>query len=102
MWINGRAVGTVVLQGMSDSWAYGDFQPGPGFAEFAPLFGAWSLLIHADDSRSALSHAASQELRRVEFEIDRLQAELLWEHQGRRSRCSQLNIDGNLIEWKRD
>ena len=63
-------------------------------------FGRWSLLMHADGEREPLSEAAGDELRRVEYEIDAMKAKLIFPHTGATIRCAQLNIDGELIEWK--
>jgi hypothetical protein len=98
--INGIDVGRVTVQSFADSWGFGQFEPGAGFAEFAPLFGNWSLLMHADDDEARLSPAASEELRRAEFAIDALRAQLLLDQTGDTIDVGQLNIDGSLVEWK--
>jgi hypothetical protein len=97
--INGKDVGQVLIKSLADSWGFGDFSPAAAFAEFAPVFGKWSLLMHADDGEKRLSEEASDELRAAEFAIDQLRAKLQLEN------CqwmdvAQLNIDGPLIEWK--
>jgi hypothetical protein len=63
--------------------------------------------MHADDdgndaSDGRLSDAASEELRKLEYDIDRIHAKLLLVGQGEWRNISQLNIDGELIEWKED
>jgi hypothetical protein len=100
LFINGKDVGDVVLQSFADSWGFGKFVPRPGFAEFAPTFGNWSLLIHADDGEKRLSEAASDELRAAEYAIDSLHAKLFIERDNEWVDIGQLNIDGPLIEWK--
>jgi hypothetical protein len=85
----------------------GEFSPGHNFSSFAPRFGAWSLLMHADDgpvdpAHGRLSEAASEELREAEWEIDRLHAKLYLDGPQEWRKISQLNIDGPLIEWKED
>ena len=107
LFLEDREVGTVRVNGWDDSWGFGEFLPGDGFSVFAPRFGAWSLLMHADDgtddpAHGRLSGAASEELRKVEREIDRLHARLYLEGPKEWRRISQLNIDGPLIEWKED
>ena len=77
------------------------FQPLPAFAEFAPVFGRWSLLMHADDDSAKLSEAASEELRQTEYAIDALDAKLYWPERREWTELTQVNIDGDLIEWKR-
>lgn len=100
LFINGKDVGVVTLKSLADSWGFGDFAPNAAFAEFAPLFGNWSLLMHADDDESKLSPAASDELRAAEFAIDSLRAKLHVSDKQEWIDISQLNIDGPLIEWK--
>lgn len=98
--INGKDVGRVTVQSSADSWGFGQFEPAAGFTEFATLFGNWSLLMHADDGEDRLSSAASDELRRAEFAIDALQAQLHFDRTGDALDVGQLNIDGKLVEWK--
>jgi hypothetical protein len=100
LYLNNTLVGVVVVQRQEDSWAHGRFEPGPEFAQFAPLFGQWSLLMHADGEFDRLSPEAGEELRRIEFEIDGLRAKLHFAETDQWLRCAQLNIDGELIEWK--
>src|SRR5690242_5707635 len=100
LFINGKEVGSVTLKSLADSWGFGDFTPNAAFAEFATLFGKWSLLMHADDDEKKLSDAAAEELRQAELEIDGLRAKLLVEAQSEWIDLSQINIDGPLIEWK--
>jgi len=107
LFLNDRDVGTVKVKGWDDSWGFGEFSPGEGFSQFAPRFGAWSLLMHADDgsddpAHGRLSGAAAEELRQVEQEIDRIQARLYLVAPQEWRPVAQLNIDGPLIEWKED
>jgi hypothetical protein len=100
LYLNDVEVGTVSVQRVGPSWTHGRFTPGPGFAAFAPLFGRWSLLMHADVGAKKLSEAASEELRRCEYEIDRTRAKLYFPESKQWQKCAQLNIDGSMIEWK--
>lgn len=100
LFINGKDVGQVVLKSLADSWGFGEFSPGEAFAEFAPVFGKWSLLMHADDGEEKLSEAASEELRAAEYAIDSLHAKLRIDAGEEWIDLSQLTIDGPLIEWK--
>jgi hypothetical protein len=107
LYLNDTEVGTVKVKGWDDSWGFGEFSPGERFGAYAPWFGAWSLLMHADqnddDAASGrLSRPASEELRRVENEIDRIHAKLFLVGPREWRKISQLNIDGTLIEWKED
>lgn len=102
LYINGKRVGRVIVKSIADSWGFGDFEPESGFSEFAPIFAKWSLLMHADDDASTLSSAASHELRMTEYALDALKPKLLMITTNRWIDISQLNIDGQLIEWKID
>ena len=102
LYINADYVGDVVLQRREDSWAHGNFRAAPAFDRYAPLFRQWSIAMHADGVYEPISDAASRELRRLEIEIDRLRAMLHFVDSGTWVRCLQLNIDGPLIEWKRE
>ena len=98
--INGKCVGNVLVHGWEGSWGFGQFQPNDQFTEFAMLFGRWSLLMHAADDEKHLPDAASEELRRAEYEIDALKAKLLLTETKEWRDVAQVNIDGSLIEWK--
>jgi hypothetical protein len=97
LYLNGEAVGTVEAEGSTVSWGFGHFAPDEAFSKFAPLFGAWSLLIHEEDDQA--SEEALMELRGAELAIDALRAELLWTDTQQRTRIRQVTIDGGLIEW---
>src|SRR5688572_11734438 len=91
-------VGDVAVRRRADAWGLGEFRPAPGFSRFAPLYGAWSLLMHADgDGR--LSPEAADELRKTERTMDRIHAEILLDERHEWRRVRQLNIDGPMIEW---
>ena len=98
--LNGKRVGTVEVRGTSDSWSWGYFQAEPAFAEFAPMFGIWSLIMHAEDETDRLSRAAADELREAELAIDRIRGELFWPDSQRLVRAWEINIDDTLVEWK--
>jgi hypothetical protein len=98
--LDGVRVGVVTVRGADAAWSWGDFEPAPSFSKFAPLFGLWSLLLHADDERDRQSQDAADELRQTERAIDLLKAELHWTEGGAQVKLEQLNIDGTLIEWK--
>jgi hypothetical protein len=106
LFLNGHDVGAVEVKGWDHAWGFGEFSPADAFGSYAPRFGAWSLLMHADDGDDAsdgrLSEAAAEELRRVEYDIDRIHAKLFLVGPKEWRRISQLNIDGPLIEWKED
>lgn len=100
LFINGRFVGRVLVKGEQNSWHFGEFEPNADFAPFAPVFGRWSLLMHADEDSDRLTDAASQELRETEIELDRLRSRLFIPSTGEWKEICQVNIDGELIEWK--
>jgi hypothetical protein len=100
LFINGKEVGLVLVKSAADSWGFGEFSPNEAFAEFAALFGNWSLLMHADDDEKRLSEAAAQELRAVEAALDALKYKLFLQTEQQWMDLSQVNIDGPLIEWK--
>jgi hypothetical protein len=99
--VNGEPVGEVVARRRGPSWSMGYFAPNDRFSKFAAVFARWSLLMHAHAPDEPLSDATGEQLRRVEFEIDHLHAALQFLGSGEWVTCSQLNIDGPLIEWKR-
>lgn len=100
LFLNGQFVGTVLNKGEANSWHFGVFIPNDAFAPFAPLFGRWSLLMHADEDADRLTSAASEELRQTEIEIDRLRAKLHFPHNDKWCDLQQINIDGDMIDWK--
>ncbi len=93
-------VGTVEIHSEENSWHFGVFTPHADFTPFAPLFGRWSLLMHADEDADRLTDAASDELRQTEIEIDRLCAKLRIPATDQWRDLQQINIDGELIDWK--
>jgi hypothetical protein len=100
LFINDKQVGAVKVKSLADSWGFGEFVPNAAFGEFATLFGNWSLLMHADDGDKKLSEAASEELRRLEYQLDSLHASLFLDSVAEWLDLAQVNIDGPLIEWK--
>jgi hypothetical protein len=100
LFLKKKDVGEVRSRGQADSWCFGDFEPNPDFAEFATLFGSWSLLMHAEEDDAKMSEAASEELRRTERAIDALRARIYFPDHDQWVRVAQLNIDGKMIEWK--
>src|SRR4051812_37557813 len=95
--LNDREVGAVEIKGSDNSWGYGEFRPLPTFAEFAPIFGRWSILMHADEDAEKLSAAASEELRQAEYAMDKLRAKLFLEEVGEWRGVTQGDKDGSLI-----
>ena len=102
LYINDAPVGQVTVRGEDASWHFGDFAPAESFAPYALPFGRWSLLMHAQDAdpRATMDEFALDELRRIEYVIDRLRARLYLPEKNEWHPIAQLNIDGPLIEWK--
>lgn len=100
LYLNGKLVGRVFVKGGDHAWNFGEFAPNDAFAEFATIFGLWSLLMHADEDADRLTAAASEELREIEIQIDRIRAKLRVEETGEWHAINQINIDGELIDWK--
>jgi hypothetical protein len=99
LFINGQRVGSIRVESSEGSWSFGHFEPEDGFAPFAPLFGAWSLIINEDPNQK-LDEAASTALREAESQIDRLDCRLYITRTHAWVRLEQLNIDGHSADWK--
>jgi hypothetical protein len=100
LYINDEPVGKVHVQRLGQSWSHGQFHPDAAFSRFAPLFSRWSMLMHAGRNYEPLSKGAGAALREAERDIDRLHAKLHIPESDEWVTCSQLNIDGPMIEWK--
>jgi hypothetical protein len=77
----------------------GYFDPQPASAQFAPLFGMSSFLMHADSETQRFSRAASEESWEAEMAIDNLRGELYWPDQQKVTRASRINFDDKLMKW---
>jgi hypothetical protein len=99
LFINGQRVGKIEVESSNGGWSFGQFEPEEGFAEFAPIFGTWSLLINEDPDRR-LARAAASELRKAEAEMDRLDCRIYLPRTDHWIRLMQLNIDGRSADWK--
>ncbi len=98
LYLNGDPVGTLTVTGWDTSWGFGRFRPEPAFVPFSTAFGLWSLLMHADGGR--LSREASDELAQAENRLDRIRARIYFPVDGTWVDTFELNIDGELVEWK--
>lgn len=101
LFLEGKDVGHIDVQGSTLAWGFGKFTPYPDFSGFALRFGYWSLLMHEDYQSPHIDKLVLDELRDAEEQLDRLHAELLWLDTGQRTPVRQINIDGPLIEWHR-
>jgi hypothetical protein len=97
--LDGREVGVIVVSGCDAALNYGRFSPAEGFADFANLFGRWSLLMHEDEDRP-LHPTAQQALSDLERAMDRLHAKIYFPERDVWQKVRQINIDGNDVEWR--
>ena len=100
LYLEGQPVGVVAVKGRDSSGGFGDFTPNGQFASYAPAFGLWSLLMHAEDAGERLSRAASSELATAESALDAIKARLFFPATRRWVEVAQLTIDGELLEWR--
>ena len=98
--LNGDPVGLVTVTGWGTSWGFGRFRPGARFEPYAQVYGLWSLLMHDNEDGRPLTAAASAELARVENALDRIRGRLYFPTDDVWVDLFQLNIDGELLEWK--
>ena len=102
LFINEQDVGAIEVKGWEDSWGFGEFAADEAFRNYARHFGDWSRLLHAPHADDRLTDADRDALRKLEYEIDRLHAKLLFLDSGQWRRIAELNIDGRLVEWHED
>ena len=100
LYLNDRRAGSIRVKGENTSWHFGEFSPGPSFGEFALTFGEWSLLMHAQALDEKTDPAFLDELRAVERTIDSLHVKIFFPETRQWQPVAQVNIDGELIEWK--
>ena len=100
LYIDEQHVGIIRPGRNENSWNFGEFEPLKCFSKFAPMFGRWSLLMHADSDIEPLSSAAADELREAEREIDGHQFRLFSPVRKQWIALVEVNIDGNMIEWR--
>ena len=98
--LNGEAVGEVNTKSWDASWYFADFSPNDAFSQFAPIFGSWSLLMHAEGDADRLSRENAEELARAEALLDSIKAQLVFLEDQQRVNVAQLTIDQNQLEWK--
>jgi hypothetical protein len=99
LWLQGRPVGHVVACGRDGPWHFGWFVPAASFESFAPQFAAWAQLMRAGGEGPLTADQRAQ-LTRIERSLDTLRAWLVEPGRTARRTIAQLNIDGDLIEWK--
>ncbi len=100
--LNGQEVGTVQTRGWDTSWGFGEFCPNDAFSSYAPLYGMWSLLMHAedDDATGRLSRDTIEELAKAEALLASVKAQLVFIENQLRVDVAELTIDGDQLEWK--
>jgi hypothetical protein len=102
LFLNEHDVGVIEVKGWDDSWGFGEFAAGDSFWRYARHFGDWSRLIHAPREDDRLTDADKAALRKAEYEIDRLHAKLFLVESREWRKISELNIDGELVEWREE
>ena len=100
LYLDGVRVGEVSVKGFNASWGYGDFSPAPEFSAFAPLYGQWALLMHAQTETERPDRAIVEELSRAERLLDRIRAQLYFPKTDEWITVPQLAISNELLEWK--
>jgi hypothetical protein len=100
LFLNGQAVGMVDTKARDTSWYFADFSPNAAFSQYAPIYGAWSLLMHAEGDDGRLSREHAEELSRAEAMLDRIKAQLVFVEDQQRVDVAQLTIDQDQLEWK--
>jgi hypothetical protein len=90
----------VHAKGWTTSWGFGDFIPNEAFSDFAPIYGTWSLLMHAEDDRDRLSRETVEELSKAEAILDSIKAQLVFVDDEQTIDVATVTIDGNQLEWK--
>ena len=104
LWINGTNVGQVDVHGWRYSWGFGDFRPNAEFRRYAPLFMRWAKLMDTGPAGDRIGEAPGEhvrdDLREVEYAIDRLHFSLHVPDGGRWRAIAELAIDGPMIEWR--
>ncbi len=98
--LNGEPVGTVHARRWDTSWGFGEFCPSEAFSNYAPMYGMWSLLMHADDETAALSRDTIEELAKAEAMLASIRAQLVFVADQHRIDVAELTIDGDQLEWK--
>jgi hypothetical protein len=98
--LNGEPVGVVHHKTWDASWYFADFEPYETFSRYAPVFGTWSLLMHAEDGSDRLSRDAAEELARAEAALDAIKAQLVFLEEEAPVNIAQLTIDQDKLEWK--
>jgi hypothetical protein len=98
--LNGEEVGVVHAKGWDTSWGFGSFSPNDAFSHYAPIYGTWSLLMHAEGDAGRLSRDAIEELAKAEALVDSIRAQLIFTDDQQRIDVATLTIDGDQLEWK--
>ena len=101
LYLNGHAVGSILIRGWDGPWGFGDFQPDPAaFAPFAPMYDQWARLMHSPQIAERLTDDVAAALRKVECALYAIKARIYVEELAAWRKVDILNIDGPLIEWK--
>jgi hypothetical protein len=98
--LNGEPVGIVHTKAWDASWYFADFAPNDAFSRYAPLYGTWALLMHAEGDDIRLSRENAEELARAEAMLDSIKAQLIFLDDEHPVNVAQLTIDQDKLEWK--
>jgi hypothetical protein len=100
LYLNGVCVGEVHVKGFSAGWGYGDFAPAAAFSAFAPAFGQWSLLMHAQADAERPDRATAEELRQAERLLDAIRGQLYFPRSDEWIAAPELAISRGMVEWR--
>jgi hypothetical protein len=100
LFLNDQEVGTVKASGGDTSWGFGQFSPNDSFSFYAPLFGTWSVMMHAEDDSDHMSRIAARSVAKHEELLAALKARLFFPQDQQHIRIAELTIDGDQLEWK--
>lgn len=100
LYLQGVPVGEVEVKGWNANWGFGNFKPNAAFSHYAPIFGRWSLLMHAQADDERMDKATAEELSRAERQLDALRAKLRFPKVDQWVDVAELAISNELLEWR--
>ena len=100
LYLNETRVGEVNVKSGNATWGYGHFAPETDFSVFAPIYGRWALLMHAQAESEKPDRATAEELARAERLVDSVKAKLYFVNSAEWVKVSELMIGTELLEWR--
>ena len=100
LFLNATRVGAVQVRSGNSTWGYGHFTPEPEFSSFAPIYGRWSLLMHAQGESEKPDRAIVDELARAERLVDSVKAQLFFASSEEWVNVGELAIANEVLEWR--